>query len=140
MKAVLSMGNPLKGDDDIGNIIVSQLEKMEGFSYFITETLPSNFISPLEKINPSSIYFVDAVEFDGSPGDVKLFGSSEIETLNSSTHSLPVSLFSKFFPKAELFVIGIKPKEVDFGQMSDELRGMVPEIKKRVESVLFSGD
>ena len=139
-KAIISVGNPLKADDNIGNIILDKIKKdykNKDYHFFKGGMNPENFIEPLKKINPDEIFFIDVAIFDGEIGDVKLFKLEDIIDMNISTHYFPISIFKKYFPKTRLVLIGIKPKIVNFGQdLSPELKNKLPEIIKKVQRTI----
>ena len=135
-KAIISVGNPLKADDNIGNIILDKIKgfyKNKDYRFFKGGMNPENFIEPLRKTNPDTIFFIDVAVFDGEVGDVRLFKLEDIIDRNISTHYFPISIFKKYFPKARLILIGIKPKVISFGQdLSPELKARLPEIIEKV--------
>jgi hydrogenase maturation protease HycI len=139
-KAIISVGNPLKADDNIGNIILDKIKdsyKKKDYYFFKGGMNPENFIEPLRKINPDKIFFIDVAIFEGEVGDVKLFKLEDIIDMNISTHYFPISVFKKYFPKAILVLIGIKPKFVNFGQeLSPDLKDKLPEIIKKVQKTI----
>ena len=139
-KAIISVGNPLKADDNIGNLILDKIKdsyKNKGYYFFKGGMNPENFIEPLRKINPDSIFFIDIAIFDGEVGDVKLFKLEDIEDFHISTHYFPISIFKKYFPNARLVLIGIKPKIVNFGEeLSPELETRLPDIIEKVQRTI----
>jgi len=139
-KAIISVGNPLKADDNIGNIILDKIKdsyKKKDYYFFKGGMNPENFIEPLRKINPDKIFFIDVAIFEGKFGDVKLFKLEDIIDMNISTHYFPISVFKKYFPKTILVLIGIKPKFVNFGQeLSPDLKDKLPEIIKKVQKTI----
>ena len=139
-KAIISVGNPLKADDNIGNIILDKIKKdykNKDYHFFKGGMNPENFIEPLKKINPDEIFFIDVAIFDGEIGDVKLFKLEDIIDMNISTHYFPISIFKEYFPKTRLVLIGIKPKLVNFGRdLSPELRDKLPEIIEKVQRTI----
>ena len=139
-KAIISIGNPLKADDDIGNIILDRIKdsfKNKDYRFFKGSTNPENFIQPLRRINPSIIFFVDVALFEGRVGDVKLFQLEEILDLNISTHNFPVTAFKNFFPNSKIFLIGVKPKDLGIGEgLSPELRNKLNDIVERVKTII----
>jgi len=139
-KAIISVGNPLKSDDNIGNIILDKIKKHyknKDYHFFEGGMNPENFIEPLRKINPSAIFFIDVAIFEGEIGDVRLFKLEDIIDMNISTHYFPIKIFKKYFPKARLVLIGIKPKIVNFGQeLSPELKTRLPEIIENVQRTI----
>jgi hydrogenase maturation protease HycI len=139
-KAIISVGNPLKADDNIGNLILDKIKKFyknKDYYFFKGGMNPENFIEPLRKINPDAIFFIDLAIFEGEVGDIKLFKLEDILDLNISTHYFPITIFKKYFPKARLVLIGIKPKVINFGEdLSPELKARLPEIIEKVQRTI----
>ncbi|KYK35654.1 MAG: hypothetical protein AYK18_02715 [Theionarchaea archaeon DG-70] len=137
-KTVISIGNPLKSDDNIGNLILDELQKsMKDVAFVKGSTNPENFIEPLKKLNPEIIFFIDVASFHGNIGDVKIFQMKDILEMNISTHNLPITVFRKFFPKAKIILIGIKPKSLQVGEsISPELKKQFNSIVKEVQMII----
>ncbi|NYZ79969.1 hydrogenase maturation protease [Candidatus Micrarchaeota archaeon] len=122
---VIGLGNPLKRDDDIGNIIANRLV---GFNAVSAETTPESFISEMKKHNV--VVFVDAVEFGGQPGDVKFFRLIDLKEMPLSTHSIPIETLREIMPRKKMFVIGVQPEDVDYGA------GLTDELKKELDGII----
>jgi hydrogenase 3 maturation protease len=139
-KAIISIGNPLKSDDNIGNLIVDKIKKFykdKDYYFFKGGMNPENFIEPLKKINPNVIFFIDVAIFDGEIGDVKLFRLDDVVDFNISSHYFPITIFKKYFPKALLVLIGIKPKVLNFGEnLSPELKSKLKTIIEKVQRAI----
>jgi len=139
-KVIISVGNPLKSDDNIGNLIVDKIKKYyknKDYYFFKGGMNPENFIEPLKKINPDVIFFIDVAIFDGEVGDVKLFRLDDIIDINISSHYFPITIFKKYFPKAILILVGIKPKIINFGEnLSPELKAKLREIIQKVQRTI----
>ena len=139
-RVIMSIGNPLKSDDNISNLILDELRKSmkDQNLYFIKAgTNPENFIEPLKTIKPDIIYFIDVALFQGNIGDIKLFQLEEILNYNISTHNLPITVFRKFFPKSKIMLIGIKPKSLDVGEsLTLELQNKFWEIIKKIKTIV----
>jgi hydrogenase maturation protease HycI len=139
-KAIVSVGNPLKADDNIGNLILDRIKhsyKNKEYYFFKGGMNPENFIEPLKKINPDWIFFIDVALFEGEVGDVKIFKLEDIIDMNISTHYFPISVFKKYFPKTKLVLIGIKPKFIDFSEeLSPELKEKLPKITEKIQRTI----
>ena len=141
-KIVISIGNPLKSDDNIGNLLLNRLKETirnKNIDFIEGSTNPENVIEPLKKINPDVIFILDVALFSGNAGDVKLFQLQEILKYNISTHNLPITVFQKFFPKTKIILIGIKPKSLDFGEdltpeLKDKFVNIFEEVKRIIET------
>ncbi|MEM1574916.1 MAG: hydrogenase maturation peptidase HycI [Nitrososphaerota archaeon] len=118
---IMGVGNPLRGDDVVGLKIAKKLEKYSSkyLKIIISETVPENFIGQIRKFKPSHLIIIDAVDFKGNPGDIRLILPEELSKAGIiSTHTLPLSLLSKFLYESmgiKTIIIGIQPKSIDFG-------------------------
>jgi hydrogenase 3 maturation protease len=139
-KAIISIGNPLKSDDNIGNLIVDKIKKFykdKDYYFFKGGMNPENFIEPLKKINPDVIFFIDVAIFEGEVGDVKLFRLDDIIDINISSHYFPITIFKQYFPEVKLVLIGIKPKIISFSEsLSPELKKRLKEIIQKVQRII----
>lgn len=139
-KAIISIGNPLKSDDNIGNLIVDKIKKFykdKDYYFFKGGMNPENFIEPLKKINPDVIFFIDVAIFEGEVGDVKLFRLDDIIDINISSHYFPITIFKQYFPEVKLVLIGIKPKVLNFGEnLSPELKSKLKTIIEKVQRII----
>ena len=117
-KTIIGIGNPLKKDDNIGNLVVDELKKMKNdeILFIRAETNPENFIGKIKSFNPDVIYFIDAVEFDGKVGEVKVFSIDEVLNESLSTHGISVKIFKDFFPNVEIYVVGIKVEDIEYDE------------------------
>jgi len=134
MKAVMSIGNPLKLDDNIGNIILERLD-IENIIKIRGEITPENFIDKLKDCD--EIIILDSLQFGGEVGEVRIFELNEIEDNIISTHNIPISLLQNFFPDSKIKIIGIQPKNIEFGEgLSEELESKIEEIVEKVKTLL----
>ena len=134
-KIVIGIGNSLKRDDNIGNLVVDELRKKiedENVLFIRAETNPENFIGKIKSFNPDIIYFVDAVEFDGEIGEVKVFSIDAVLNESLSTHGISVKVFRDFFPEAKIYVVGVKPEDIEYGE------GLSLSLKENFDSIIIS--
>lgn len=139
-RVIISIGNPLKSDDNISNLILDELQKTikdRNFYFIRAGTNPENFIEPLKKIKPDIVYFLDVALFQGNVGDIKLFQLEDILNMSISTHNFPITVFKEFFPNSKIKLIGIKPKSLDVGEgLSPELKDKFENIVQRVKTII----
>ena len=134
-KAIISIGNPLKSDDNIANLVLDKI-KFNGMK-IKAEISPENFIRPVVDSRPGLLVFIDAVDWGARPGMVKLFAVEDTRTLAPSTHNMPLDLLKKLFPETKILVIGIQPKDLGPGTgLSPELKRQFGRIVGRIEKVL----
>ena len=128
----------MRGDDAIGPILARKLKvifkNQKDFIIINAETVPENYTGLIRKEEPSHIIFIDAVEMDMNPGEIKLIESNEIANYSISTHAMPISFMIKYiesFTDAKILLIGVQPKNIDLSnQVSDEVKNGVKELSR----------
>ena len=53
---------------------------------------PENWTGVVVKLNPDTIIIVDAIYFDGEPGDIKIFAGEDLRSGKISTHDVSPKL------------------------------------------------
>ena len=136
--ALVSMGSPLKADDDVANLVLDRLREREGLLKVRAGPSPENFIKPVRQFRPDAIVFLDAVDFKGEAGEVRLFGLRDLaEIMVTTTHDIPIGTIGQFFQGVKVMVIGIQPKDISYGTgLSRELEARLPDITMGVEGLL----
>ncbi|MBL7100508.1 MAG: hydrogenase maturation protease [Nanoarchaeota archaeon] len=139
---IIGIGNPLKRDDNIGNCLVEELSKEvkdKDYVFIKAYLTPENYLLPLKKSKPKRIYVIDAVEFEGSTGEVKLFDLNEMITSKTTTHSIPITFYKHYFPGVEIKLIGVKVKDAGFGEeLSKDVKAKFDGIVKEVKRIIIS--
>jgi len=140
---VIGIGNPLRRDDGIGIVLLEKLVEKKDELSSNTELIDGgtggmNLLHLLARFDIAII--LDAVNFDGHPGELRLFTSEEVcskkISLNISTHEsdfLKVIQLSKELEEQpdELFIFGIQPNDTSFG------KGLSPELQRNIELLLI---
>ena len=130
MKAVMSIGNPIKCDDNIGNVIIDKLD-LKNIIKIKAEINPENFMNKLKDCD--EIIILDALDFGGNVGEVKVFELDKINEVSISTHSIPIDLMKKILPNSKIKIIGIQPKSIGFGEeLTKEMKNKIEEIVQKV--------
>ncbi|MEO0089273.1 MAG: hydrogenase maturation protease [candidate division WOR-3 bacterium] len=146
MVLVVGIGNRDRGDDGIGSLIAERLIK-EGFKNVLDcERTPENYLSKIIEKKPEKIIFIDACDFGGKIGEVRIFKKEEWENFKKfslSTHTLPISLLLSLIEKlinSEIYLLGIQVKETNFSQsLSKELNNLFEEIVEKIKIILKGG-
>ena len=124
---ILGVGNPLRGDDGFGPLVVKELEGKVKAHLLNAETSPENFTGIIKSLKPSLILILDALEFGGKPGELSFIEGDEISEGEPSTHRISLSLLSGYLERetgAEVLLIGVQPERLSFGAgMSKEVKG-----------------
>ncbi len=135
--AIIGLGNPDRADDGAAIQIVTNLRaRFSERAFLETEQGVEGIVFDCLK-NPSiqSVLFIDAVDFKGRPGQVRLFTIHDAEQFIPaiSTHKVPITILMELIGKRnkEPFLIGIQPKSIElFGEMSSEVTEAIKNLDK----------
>jgi len=126
---IVGVGNTLKGDDGAGCFVCEQLKDAVGEHVIDAGTVPENYIGPIIEKGPEVLVVVDAIDFGGSVGEVKVFKPEELSSAAFSTHTLSPRLFVDVVCEsiaAEVWFVGIQPGRTALGEgLSKEVEDAV---------------
>ena len=111
----VGIGNVLKTDDGVGVYISQRISKTDRISALTVETGIENYIGKINSINPDILVLIDCVDIKSSPGTYKLLTLNQIQDLTFNTHNISLKRLTDFF-KMEVYILGIQPKKIDFGE------------------------
>lgn len=114
---VIGVGNEIKGDDALGRYVIDSLKTKD--KIFCGE-MPENFIGKMKSFNPDVVLIVDAVDFQGKPGEIVFADAEQSQAISLSTHSISFAMLSKMLPGIKLFLIGVQPYSLEFGKTMSE--------------------
>ncbi|MCK9265341.1 hydrogenase nickel incorporation protein HypB [bacterium] len=141
---VVGLGDRMKGDDAAGCEIAEQLHKediSENVKIINAENAIENYIGVIKGFKPDRIYFVDAVDFSGTPGEVRLMEAGSLVSNTSSTHTLALPLIIeniKAETSAKCTIVGVQPKKILFSQkISNEVREGIMNAVKMLREILW---
>ena len=98
-KALLCIGNPLRGDDDVGNETGRIVEaNLKGWRVFYGQDVPENEFAALREFAPEILIVVDAMSgFDENK--IEFFDLSNDCDYIYSTHNLPTPVLLSYLRK-----------------------------------------
>jgi hydrogenase maturation protease len=142
---VIGLGNPLRRDDGIGIVLLELVRKNrrsfpKHIEFVDGGTGGMNLLHLLVQFDTALI--IDAVLFNGRPGEIRLFDKEEILSravpVKMSTHKadffhiLHLSKELKELP-SQLFFFGIQPKDTSHGtDLSPDLKLALPQLYKKL--------
>lgn len=116
---ILGIGNPLRGDDAFGSLFAEKIIGKTSLTVLNGGSSPENVLGKIIQENPDTILFVDAVDFEGKSGEIKIFNSKEIKTSNLfCTHNLSPRLAFDFLKEniqAQIYLLAVQPKSINLG-------------------------
>lgn len=134
-KALLTIGNTLRGDDGVGYALGELVNVPGVWEVFHGEDCPENQINLLRKYAPDIVVIVDAV-LGLDEGDVQFLDVANEERGMFNTHTIPVQYLIQFihdFCESVVFLgIGVK---------YEKMIGINPELSNAAkDSVLRAAD
>jgi len=135
---ILGVGNPLKGDDAAGLLIVEQVMKnvparaRPGVRIFRTYDVPENYTGKIRKFKPARILIIDAALAGLKPGDVFILEKEKIAIEEISSHKIPLMVLISYLEQntgCKVTVLGIQAKDLSFGMP------ITPIVKTAVKTV-----
>lgn len=134
----LCVGNPLKGDDAAGCFFAQEAEnfinqeRRKNIYILKTDLSPENYLEKIVKIKPDCVFIVDAADFGGRAGEIKVF-TEFTPTVFLSTHSLPLTFIFDYLRNSlssQIFFIAIQPQKISW-QIT-----LTPPVKKAVKNLI----
>lgn len=139
--AVLGIGNRLRGDDGAGSLLAEHLASRAGAFVLDCGEVPENYTDRVKQEMPCAVVLVDAVRMGWEPGALAAFRGEDLAGPGRpSTHNPSLALLAQYLARetgAEIFLLGIQPKQTDFGEpMSEEVRRAVEVLEDVLASCL----
>lgn len=143
--AVIGIGNPLMGDDGAGVAVLDLLAKKvpKGVELLDLGTGGMNLLHKLEGLDLAII--VDAVDFGGKPGQIKIFEPDDVDTskeLGVSLHDadiLKIIQLAKEMGKCpeKIFIAAIQPASVSPAmELSSGIKKKLPMLADEILKLL----
>ena len=132
--AILGIGNPFKGDDAVGTVLVERIDNLNNFDCINCGMSPENYTQEIISKNPDTLIIIDAVNINGKPGDVVLLKPEKLKDECFDSHRIPISVLIKYlknYIKDNIYVLGIQPKIISYGtHLSKEVSESIDILQK----------
>ncbi|MCM8792025.1 MAG: hydrogenase maturation protease [Candidatus Omnitrophica bacterium] len=131
---ILGMGNTLRSDDGMGVILARKLKRNTNFTVWEVGSNLENYLGKIIKQKPSSIIIIDALDFGGRAGEIRMFRPQDLNTVNLGfTHNSPLFLAINYLQtriKINIIILAVQPKRLDLNRrMTHQVRNSI----KRIE-------
>ncbi len=130
---ILTAGNTYRSDDGMGPFVASSLINRVSADVIDAKDTPENIVDEAIALKPDYILVIDAADFGGQAGEVRIISEELIPQTTLSTHMIPLSVVIKLITsetKAEVCFIGVQPKNVGFGE------GLSGEVENTAEALI----
>lgn len=138
-KLVLTVGNPMMGDDAAGSLLARAMldSPIDGWAIIDGGSAPENYLHRIREMRPDHVLVVDATDMDLAPGEIRLIPAEKLDDpFLVTTHTLPLSYLIQSLRETIIRVdlLGIQPKVVAFGfPVSPEVRQAVGTIYENLK-------
>ena len=138
---IVGIGNTLRSDDGVGSILATRIQDKVPYIVYDASASPENYLGKIIKDKPDTVLLIDAVDFGGAAGEIKVLEGEDIQTVNFfSTHdasiSLAISYLKNSLKAVGIFILAIQPKVLAFG---DRLSPEITKALERLEGWLING-
>lgn len=117
---VLTVGNPMMGDDGIGPLLYQKIQQQPLANWIAIDggSAPENNIHQIRQQKPQRLVIVDATDMGLAVGEIRRIAPEQIADLMFiTTHNLPLNFLIEQLEQdiAEICFIGVQPDIVAFG-------------------------
>lgn len=136
---LLGVGNPMMGDDAVGSRVAEELKGKVNIPVFVGEDVPENYLYDIIAKEPSYLLVIDAVDFGGEAGEVRLINVKELTPRFLSSHGISLNIMASILEEkgCKVILLGIQPKNLSFGaDISEEVKRSGEEVLSLIRSWL----
>jgi hydrogenase 3 maturation protease len=126
---VLGAGHALRADDAAGSVVAEELRPRFPGRVFDGGMAPENFAGPIRRAGPGTLLIVDAADFGGAPGEVRVAAPDEVVGLMMGTHAPPLSVLMSILAEdtgADVYLVAVQVVDTRLGGI------MTPEVRSAV--------
>ncbi len=95
----VGLGNESRGDDAAGLFFLQKLKEQPEFkaaNFIYAGTNPENYLQQILEAHPSLVVFIDAADWDVSPGEMRWIDPAELDHIQISTHAFSIQLVENY--------------------------------------------
>ncbi len=116
---LVTVGNDLRGDDGAGPYIAKHLDiRSDRIVLYNAGMHPENSVDAADQVRPAKVVFIDAANWEGKVGEVRLVPEELIPVQTVSTHMFPLSTIGALMRQdghCEVYYLGIQLASANLG-------------------------
>lgn len=115
---IVGIGNVVRGDDGAGCLLVERLQGRLDVPLVDCGEVPENYGGWVERRGLEAVVYVDAVDFGGEPGEVRIIPLAKLMESATNTHNLSLHYVIRFLEEewdGDAILVGIQPITWKFG-------------------------
>lgn len=132
---LLGIGNRYHHDDAFGPYLIEALETRPDYDVIDAGIIPEDYIETTAQKHPDTILMVDATDFGGEPGEVRLLYPEHVNYSGVSTHAGSLRMLAEFLQTrthARIALLAVQPADVSDG------KGLTPAVATTLDDLLDS--
>lgn len=137
---ILGVGNDLRADDGVGSVVARSLRERFPDAVFDGGQAPENASGPVRRARPDTVVVVDAAEFGGAAGEIRVASAAGAGGLTLGTHALPIGTFMQALGEmtgAVVHLVAIQALATEFGgAMTPEVTAAAGEVTRELAAIL----
>jgi len=138
---VITIGNSFRSDDGVGLYIARKINTCKKNVIILDAgNKPESIIDKVIQTKPGKVIIIDAANFGGMAGEIRLIEKNDIADTSLSTHSFPLNIIARIIEEdtgADVSFLGIQPKSV---QLTEGLSKPVKRAAEKIISCIRSMD
>ena len=131
---IITVGTAFRSDDGVGPYIAEKCKSLKRDIVVLNAgDTPENIIDRAVAIKPQKTIIIDAADFGGHAGEVRLIPEEAIPDPILSTHTFPLKIISRILAEdtgTDVCFLGVQPKDMGFGE------GLSPEVRESAELII----
>jgi len=132
---LLGIGNRYHHDDAVGPYLAEALEAREDYDVIDAGISPEDYIETTAHKHPDTILMVDATDFGGEPGEVRLLYPELVAYSGVSTHAGSLRMLAEYMQArthARIGLLAVQPADTSDG------RGLSSPVARTLDDLLDS--
>lgn len=132
---LLGIGNRYHHDDAVGPYLAEALESSPDYDVIDAGTIPEDYIETAAHKHPDTILLVDATDFGGEPGEVRLLYPEHVAYTGVSAQAHSLRMLSEYLQErthARIALLAVQPADTSNG------KGLSQPVFKTLEDLLDS--
>jgi hydrogenase 3 maturation protease len=142
--AWVGIGNELNGDDAAGVAAIRLLRRHHFQAqeplFIDAGTVPENSTGPLRRYRPGLIVLLDAGDFGGEAGEIRLIDWHQAEGFSASTHTLPLAVVAGYLEgelHCPVVLLVIQAAQTNFDQgLSEPVQRAVEALAEGIAAII----
>jgi len=128
----VTLGNEMRADDGVGSLIFRKIKNIPGIEVFNAGLRPEDAYGAAVEIKPQKTVFIDAADFSGYEGEIRLIPIDALSNYALSTHRMPINVVAEMIKEDTCSLMHIIGVQISTLNLNDNIS---PEIEEAAEII-----